>query len=308
MNRLLLPAIVMTACCAAAYAQLPNLLEGCVTDNETQMDSRTAFFSVWQSYYEDGEALPAELQPNSVFSIIRASGNALYFHYNGSTRNVPGDVSNGFTADLPVVILDFPTNIYPYDFSGLCYSYPISVPESGLYHLTGSAICLSANNLNGQPKSFVNTASMIVFTGDRVPCAKTMTIEQRGDENYLAVRNPQNETVPSAYLPIPAYRPGVNTQPFDLTIELTTDTHYLSIYGPMQQIMFGNLKLIPDKIPASIHTVAEPSQPSTNNGDMQGHNSIYTLQGIPTTMEQARQTGGLFIITGSEGSRKFIVR
>jgi len=305
MKRLLLPSILMAACSAVAYAQLPNLLEGCVTDNETQMDSRTSFFGVWQSYYEDGLTLPTELQPNSVFSIIRASDNALYFHYNGTTRNVPGDVSNGFIEGLPVVILDFPTNIYPYDFSGLCYSYPVTVPESGLYHLTGSAICLSANNLNGQPKSFVNTASMVVFTGDKTPCAKTMTIEQNGDENYLAVRNPQGETVPSAYLPIQSFKPGVNSEPFNLTLDLTEDTHYLSIYGPMQQIMFGNLKLIPDKIPASIDTLTDPA---TDGATRQSQNRIYTLQGVPVTLEQARRAGGIFIVTGPEGTHKYIAK
>lgn len=285
---------------ATGRAQLPNLLEGCFIDNESQMDNSAAFFSVWQCYYDDGKQLPTELQSNSVFSKIVASGNTLYFSYDGKTRNVPGGSSNGFEVDMPVAILEFPTNLYSYDFSNLSFSYPITVPESGLYHLTGSAICLSANNLNGQPKSFVNTASMLVFVADKTPGLKTMTVEQDGDTNYLAVRDADQQMLPCAYTPMPQYKPGVSTKPFKLTLNLTTETRYLSIFGPMQQILIGNLKLVPDKIPASVNEI-----------DSQGPYSerieqVYTLEGIKTTIEKAREAKGIYLITSGNNVRKMI--
>lgn len=285
---------------ATSWAQLPNLLEGCFINEEAQMDNSAAFFSVWQCHYDDGKQLPTELQSNSVFSKIEASGNALYFHYDGNTRNVPGDSSNGFEADMPVAILEFPTNLYPYDFSNLSFSYPITVPEPGLYHLTGSAICLSANNLNGQPKSFVNTASMLVFVADETPGLKTMTVEQDGDTNYLAVRNEKQEMLPCAYTPMPQYKPGVSTKPFKLTLNLTKETRYLSIFGPMQQILIGNLKLVPDKIPASVHEIG------TQTADTDIVEQVYTLEGIKTTIEKARQAKGIYLITNGNNVSKVI--
>lgn len=285
---------------ATAWAQLPNLLEGCFTDAEAQMDNSASFFSVWDCFYDDGKPLPPELQPNSVFSKIYASGNALYFHYEEKPRNVPGDLSNGFAADMPVVILDFPTNLYPYDFSNLSFSYPISVPEDGLYHLSGSAISLSARNLNGQPKSFVNTASMLVFVADKTPGLKTMTVEQDGDTNYLAVRNTNQEMLSCAYTPIPSYKPGINTQPFHVTLNLTKDTRYLSIFGPMQQIMLGNLKLVPDKIPATLNEIGDAEIESENM------TQVYTLQGTKTTLENARKEKGIYVITDGNKVSKMV--
>ena len=294
----ILVASMLALTTASTSAQIPNLLTNCMTDHESQMDNRIAFFGVWDCFYEDGQSLPAELQSNSVFSKIYASENALYFRYNNSPRNVPGNTSNGFAADMPVAILDFPTNIYPHNFEDLCFSYPINVPEEGDYYLTGSAICLSANNLSAQPKSFVNTASMLVFVADKEPCRKTMTVEQDGDTNYLAVRNPEGTMLPCAYTPMPPYKPGVNTLPFDLTLHLTKDTRYLSIYGPMQQILFGNLQLTPEKIPAAIKDT-DISDPATT-----GDETVYSLQGTRMKRQDAERIHGIYIISTPEGTGK----
>lgn len=288
--------LILTA--APASAQIPNLLKDCVTDTESQMDNRIALFGVWDCFYEDGKPLPAELQSNSVFSKVYASENALYFKYNNSTRNVPGNTSNGFSAGMPVVILDFPTNIYPHNFEDLCFCYPINVQEEGDYNLTGSAICLSANNLAAEPKSFVNTASMLVFVADKEPCRKTMTVEQDGDKNYLAVRNPQGVMMPSAYTPMPPYKPGVNTLPFELKLHLTKDTKYLSIYGPMQQIMFGNLQLVSDKIPAAI------KETGITDTAEKSDETVYSLQGTKMKRQDAERIHGIYIISAPSGTSK----
>jgi len=75
---------------ATAWAQLPNLLEGCFTDAEAQMDNSASFFSVWDCFYDDGKPLPPELQPNSVFSKIYASGVAP--DIGGSQKRIIGRI------------------------------------------------------------------------------------------------------------------------------------------------------------------------------------------------------------------------
>lgn len=141
---------------------------------------------------------------------------------------------------------------------------------------------------------------MLVFVADKTPGLKTMTVEQDGDTNYLAVRNTNQEMLSCAYTPIPSYKPGINTQPFHLTLNLTKDTRYLSIFGPMQQIMIGNLKLVPDKIPAYINEV-------TNTGiEPESITQVYTLQGTRTTLENARKAKGIYVITDGNKVSKVV--
>lgn len=294
------------AACAICFLQtLPveakNLLEGCLTDDETAMDNVAAFHEVWQCL-DSGEPVAPGMHANSVFSMIHASDNVLYFRYCNAPRNVPGDRSNGFEAEMPVMILDFPTSSYPYDHKDLCFSYPVTVTEPGTYRLSGSAVCLSSNNLAAQPKSFVNTAQMMVFVADTQPCAKTMEVRQDGDTNYLAVCNAEGKELPCAYTPMPSFDPSKTTQPFDLSIRLDRDTRYISIYGPMQQILVGNLSLEPVNTPAGVDITASPE--FEDGSDPKTEEKIFTLQGREVSRTQAGEFPGIYIVFDGRTAQK----
>ena len=235
---LVLTYAVISIFCASAQT---NLLDGAVTSDTDRHNSPYFFYESWLCHYADGTVPQDGVRPNSAFSEVLPSWTVMH---DGKKYDIGGSDSNGFPVGLPVVVLDYPTYNEAHPFRDFSYSFPIEVPRSGRYILSGCARSLTSDKLTSTPPSTVNTYQIMVFVATTEPGEKSIEVVDRGDKAELEVRDADGTLLPSGFTPLPAHSLSSDIGPFEIGLDLDTDVRFLTIYAPTRLAVVGDPRLV----------------------------------------------------------------
>ena len=278
-----------------AHADTTDLLEGAVTADDSYYYNPDSFYAFWQGQYADGTFPGGNARPYSICGEV-LSGWAIT--YNGQKYDIGGSDENGFSVGLPVIVLDWPTYNEAHPFRDFSYSFPIDVTVPGKYTLRGCARALTANKLSSTPPSTVNQYQIMVFLADTQPGNKTIEVVDHAGVPALEVRDDSGALMSSGFTPLPAHSLSTETYPFEINLELNTETKFLTLYAPTRLAVVGALSLLP-----ADGTSVDPILTE----DMSESHEIYDLSGrrIRTDRQPA---SGIYIQVSDGKSRKVVVK
>ncbi|MDE6381281.1 MAG: hypothetical protein K2L57_00275 [Muribaculaceae bacterium] len=287
-----LTSAVISIFCASAQT---NLLDGAVTSDTDRHNSPYFFYESWLCHYADGTVPQDGVRPNSVFSEVLPSWTVMH---DGKKYDIGGSDANGFQVGLPVAVLDYPTYNEAHPFRDFSYSFPIEVPRSGRYILSGCARSLTSDRLTSTPPSTVNTYQIMVFVADPGPGEKSIEVVDKGDKAELEVRDSDGTLLPSGFTPLPAHSLSSDTGPFEIGLDLDTDAHFLPIYAPTRLAVVGDLRLVAEGDVGTV-TVCRDPEAATE--------AIYDLSGRRVD-PASRPAAGVYIEIAGGNSRKVLLK
>lgn len=224
---------VLMACgVGSAFAQT-NLLENAIGRNTADLESRDAFYSVWQLHDGNGKFVSPESAPESVFSQV----GTLWSPDSQGYLNTNGEFQEG---DF-FIAFDYPNSDRAIDYN---YNIPININAEADYALSGTVAIYKYGQDAGTLGNWINKASWVVVTADEAPCAKTMEVRADGDgKNYFSVTKASDDSK-VAFVSVPVHTDRkMSCAEIDGILHLTPAHKFLSFYMPAHVMAVKDLKL-----------------------------------------------------------------
>lgn len=238
-----------------SFAQNPNFLANAFTRDADNFYNSEVFYSKWGYYNAAGILINPSVIPEqsrSYYAEVLENGYVWNITQTAEEK-IPGpDVTaEGFNTGDIVAVMDFyaPSgNISDYD--GSCYAFRLpEITQPGKYTLSG---CVRGmRKIAGDTGNTVMENAAMIFVADDTPGNKSFSLQgvDVGNPHFVVTdKNDPSKEYSNAwtYLPRTDIEQKIPTEPFQLSLNLTTDTKYLSLYAPIQKSLVGELTLIPD--------------------------------------------------------------
>lgn len=228
-----------------AFSQ--DLLVNSIPDNAVP-DNKEYFYNWWSACKADGNVLGWENAPTSYFTTVKPGFQITTINTSYDHITIGGGEGQGFSVGDPVMVLDYENN------NGLCYSFPITVPETATYHLSGAIKVLHSGV---KPSDPVVPNSISVFVAESTRGNKTFKVVSENGKNRLKVEDANGNEYPNVWKLTPNSIDD-NVTPISTEegkIVLTPDLKYFSIYCPTNMMLVSKLSLTKEGIPGAVNEI-----------------------------------------------------
>lgn len=245
----LLPFIALSVISSQADAQTvttSNLLEYAIpaASESSEFNSPEAFYQKWIVCDAEGNRITDTSSYVSEYSKINDNWTATYDSKDYQLKG--GLASNPYLEQgSPLVVFDFKYSATNYNQNFVNYSYPLEVPLTGRYAFTGGIVRVgkATNKTTPSPTTAITSSGYLIIVAAKDLSPKDIRLKQGSDGVYkLSVTDQEGRNCSFIYAPMPALDSD-NYGSFSDTIDLTTDTKYLSVYGPSWLPALGGLTL-----------------------------------------------------------------